>query len=186
MTGGANRSGTSIWMLCKRLHIRLWGKNPKCSSFMVGQPPHNTALPWMEGNQNKTISSSNLHTIQMEFLQAQKIWSLFSPYAIPDFHPFSFNKWNLETSNHFLVTQDQNPSSSNHKSLVTVTVRHLECLQIFFFLLIRNSLDAVLKVSREPYSTLLSLAANTWHVIWPSIAFLKPGFKETDNSSIGW
>lgn len=96
------------------------------------------------------------------------------------------NKWNLETSSHFLVTQDQNPSSSNHKSLVTVTVRHLECLGIIFFLLIRNSLDAVLKVSQEPYSTLLPLAANTWHVIWPSVAFLKPGFKETDNSSIGW
>lgn len=32
------------------------------------------------------------------------------------FIPSSLNKQNLETSSHFLVTQDQNPSSSNHKS----------------------------------------------------------------------
>lgn len=85
---------------------------------MAGQILHDTALPWVEGNQNNTVLSSNLHTIQMEFLQAQKMWSLFRPYAISSFYPFSFNKQNLEAGSHFLVTQDQNPSSSNHKSSV--------------------------------------------------------------------
>lgn len=56
----------------------------------------------------------------------------------------------------------------------------------YFSLLIRNSLDALLKVFWKPHSTLPPSAANTWQTIWPDIMLLNPGFREIDNSSIEW
>lgn len=88
-------------------------------------------LEW-KGTKTKQYFPAIYTQFQWNFPQAQKIWSLFSPYAIQDFYSFPFNKYSLERSGHFLAPQDQNPSSSNHKSLVTVTVRHLECLGIIF------------------------------------------------------
>ena len=39
----------------------------------------------------------------------------------------------------------------------------------YFFLLIRNALDALLEMSQETYSTLLPLAANTQHRFDPAV-----------------
>lgn len=140
-------------------------ENESNTQLLYGWPTSPTTQPYLEwkGTKAKQYLQAIYTQFKWNFSKLRK-FEVYSVHMLSQIFIPS-NKWNLETSNHLLVTQDQNPSSSNHKSLVTVTVRHLECLGIIFFLLIRNSLDAVLKVSREPYSTLLPLTANTWHVI---------------------
>lgn len=76
------------------------------------------AQPYLEWKGIKT--KENLQAISIQFkwnfskLRKFEVYSvhMLSRVFIPSF----LNKSNLETSSHFLVTQDQNPSSSNHKS----------------------------------------------------------------------
>lgn len=52
---------------------------------MAGQPLYDTALPRVEGNQNKTVFSSNLHTIPMEFPSSSENLKFIQSICYPKF-----------------------------------------------------------------------------------------------------
>lgn len=105
-------------------------------------------LEW-KGTKTKQCLPAIYTQFQWNFPQAQKILSLFSPYAILGFYSFPFNKKSLERSSRFLAIQDQSPSSSNHKIISDSNRASFGMFGDYFFLLIRNSLDALLEMSQE-------------------------------------
>lgn len=117
----------------------------------------------------------------MEFLHAQKIGGLFSPYGIL---PFPFKETGLRGS-HFLVTQDQ-------KSLSFTTDHQWHKRASFgmfresIFLLIRNSTGRIFPSVSDVLlnSSLSSSTQRACGLIWSFDS--KPGFRKADNSSIGW